>query len=69
MAAKIKFKLPGFVHLFLALAAAMIGHTIHHSLFWSVVDFVFWPIAGCKWLICQEASLSIIKAAFGFFMG
>ena len=68
MAAKMKIKLPGFVYLCLALASAMIGHTIHHSLFWSVVDFVFWPIAWCKWLICQQVNLSIIRATFGFFL-
>ncbi len=68
MATKVKFKLPGFVYLFLALATAMIGHTIHHSFFWSIMDFCFWPIAWCKWLICQEVSLSIIKETFSFFL-
>jgi hypothetical protein len=27
---------------------AMIGNSIHHSIFWTVVDFVFAPIAWAK---------------------
>lgn len=46
---------------------AMIGHTIHHSLFWSVVDFFFAPFAWGKWLICHEVTMSIIKQTFAFF--
>jgi len=68
MAAKAKIKLPGFVYLFFALATAMIGHHIHHSLFWAVMDFIFWPIAWCKWLVCQQVNLTIIKATFSFFL-
>jgi hypothetical protein len=51
-----------------ATATAMVGHAIHHSLFWSVMDFIFMPIAWVKWLICQEVNLSIIKSAFDFFL-
>lgn len=47
---------------------AIIGHAIHHSLFWAIVDFCFWPLAWMKWLICQEVSVSIIKGAFSFFL-
>ena len=68
MAEKRKIKLPGFVYLFMALATAMIGHTIHHSLLWSVMDFIAWPLAWCKWLICQQGNLSIIRETFSFFL-
>jgi hypothetical protein len=32
------------------------------------LDFIFWPIAWCKWLICQQVNLTIIKATFSFFL-
>jgi len=51
-----------------AIATAMIGHAIHHSLFWSIVDFFFAPFAWAKWLICQEINLTIIKETFSFFL-
>jgi hypothetical protein len=46
---------------------AMIGHTIHNSIFWSIVDFLFAPFAWVKWLVCQEVTLSVIKATFTWF--
>lgn len=50
-----------------AIATAIIGHEIHGSIFWSIVDFFFMPLAWLKWLICQEVNLTIIKEAFAFF--
>ncbi len=47
---------------------AIVGHSIHHSIFWAIVDWFFWPIAWCKWLLCHEVSLSVIKNAFSFFL-
>ncbi len=49
------------------IATAMIGHSIHHSLFWSIVDFFFAPFAWAKWLICQEVNMTIIRQTFEFF--
>ena len=51
-----------------AIATAIIGYAIHHSIFWAIVDFFFWPIAWIKWLVCSEVNLTIIKNAFSFFM-
>jgi hypothetical protein len=45
---------------------AMIGYTIHGSLFWSVVDFIFSPIAVIKWLICHEITFEVIRQTFAF---
>lgn len=50
------------------IVTAMIGHTIHHSLFWAIIDFLFAPIAWAKWLICHEVNLTIIKHTFDFFL-
>lgn len=49
------------------LATAVIGHEIHGSIFWSITDFIFSPLAWLKWLLCQEVSITIIKHAFSFF--
>lgn len=51
----------------LCLLTAMIGHTIHKSIFWSIMDFIFAPIAWIKWIICEEVTLSIIKTTFSWF--
>jgi hypothetical protein len=45
---------------------AMVGYTIHGSIFWAVVDFVFSPIAIIKWLICHEITFAIIQQTFAF---
>ena len=46
---------------------AILGHAIHGSLFWSIVDFFFCPFAWAKWLICHEVNITIIKQAFSWF--
>ncbi len=53
-------------NIIISLFTAIVGHAIHGSIFWSIVDFVFWPIAWLKWLICQEVTMSIIKNALSF---
>ena len=45
---------------------AMIGYTIHGSIFWSVIDFIFSPIALVKWIICHELTMTVIKTTFAF---
>ena len=47
---------------------AMIGYTIHKSIFWSIMDFMFAPLAWIKWLICHEVTLDIIKKTFDWFL-
>jgi hypothetical protein len=60
-------ELGSFIYFFIALATGMIGYQIHHSGFWSVIDFLFYPIVWVKWLVFQEVNLTIIKSAFAFF--
>lgn len=60
-------ELMDFLYFILAIATAMIGYTIHKSLFWSIVDFFFAPFAWAKWLIMQQVNISIIKETFSFF--
>lgn len=64
---EITFRISG-VNLLIGLITAMIGHTIHSSIFWSIMDFIFWPFAWVKWLIMQEVNMSIIKQTFSFFL-
>lgn len=51
----------------IALATAVIGFHIHHSVFWSIIDFFFSPFAWLKWMICQEVTVSVIKESFVWF--
>jgi len=52
----------------ISLATAIIGYEIHSSIFWSIIDFFFWPFAWIKWAIFHEVNVSIIKSAFEFFL-
>jgi len=46
---------------------AIIGYHIHQSVFFTIMDFLFWGIVWIKWLIFHEVTLSIIKSAFAWF--
>jgi len=59
--------LPRILYLAAALCTAIIGHQIHSSVFWAIVDFFFWPFAWIKWIICQEVTMTIITKAFAWF--
>ena len=47
---------------------AMVGHTIHNSIFWAILNFFFCPFAIAKWLICKQLTLAVIKTTFSFFL-
>lgn len=48
-------------------ATAMVGYTIHGSIFWSIVDFFFVPIVWIKWFACREINWAIIQQTFPWF--
>ncbi len=50
-----------------ATATAMIGHTIHGGWFWTLMNFIFWPLSWVKWLVFHDVTLAIIKRSFEFF--
>ena len=56
----------GLILLVFKVMVAMVGYTIHKSVFWSIVDFVFSPIAIVKWLIYHEITFAIIQQTFSF---
>lgn len=49
-------------------ATAMIGYTTHHSIGWSIIDFIFTPLVWFYWLVTHGVNLTIIKETFSFFM-
>ena len=55
------------LYLLAAVATAMVGYHIHGSVGWAILDFIFWPFAIIKWLICKQLTLAVIKATFAFF--
>lgn len=56
------------INIIIAISTAIIGYEIHNSIFWSIIDLVFWPIAWLKWMVCHEVNMTIIKSAFDFFL-
>lgn len=65
---KIKFNMTRFIYTLFCLATAMIGYTIHHNLFYSIINFIFAPISWIYWLITHDVNMSVIKETFSFFM-
>jgi len=55
------------VPLIFGLLTAIVGYEIHSSIFWSIVDFLLFPLVWIKWIILHEVTLSIIKGAFDWF--
>ncbi len=55
-------------YLIVGVLTAIIAKQINNSIFWVVVDLFFWPFAWIKWLICHDVNLTIIKAAFAWFL-
>lgn len=55
------------MYIIFSVLTSMIGYTIHHSIFWSIMDFIFTPLVWIKWLIFHEVNISIIKETFAWF--
>ena len=52
----------------LAVIVGMIGYKLNNdSLFWGIIDGLFYPIALIKWIVCDELTLTLIKQTFPFF--
>lgn len=57
-----------WINVIFALLTANVGYSIHNSIFWSIIDFIFYPIAWIKWIICHEVTLTIIEKSFNWFL-
>ena len=52
----------------LAYIVGVLGYKLNNdSLFWGIVDGLFYPIALIKWLYCGELNMSLIEKSFPFF--
>lgn len=59
----------GFLYTLFAICTGMIGYNINHgSVGWAIVDALFAPLSWCKWLICHQINVSMIKHTFDFFL-
>jgi len=57
-----------FFNLVTAYIVGVVGyHLNNQSVFWGIIDALFYPIAIIKWLIYGELSMSLIKESFPFF--
>lgn len=59
-------QLSSLIYTFFCVATAMIGYTIHGSIFWSIIDFFLTPLVWVKWLVFHEINITIIKNTFDF---
>jgi hypothetical protein len=57
----------GFAHMIIGTFTSMVGYHIHHSIFFAVMDWIFFPLVWIKWFIYHEVTLNIIKETFAFF--
>jgi hypothetical protein len=57
----------GLLYFVFSILTAMVGHTIHGSLFWSIIDFIFVPFVWIKWIWFHEVTLTVIKTTFPWF--
>jgi hypothetical protein len=55
------------VYLIFCICTAMVGYTIHGSVFWSIMDFIFTAFAWIKWLILHEVTLDVLQRTFNWF--
>lgn len=60
-------KFGGLIWLVFDLLTAMIGYTIHHSIFYSIINFIFSPLAWCYWLITHNVDMTVIRETFSWF--
>ena len=54
-------------YLIFAVLTSMVGYTIHESIFWTVMDFIFPVFAWLKWLIFHEVTMSVLRETFAWF--
>lgn len=61
-------RLQAFLTIIIEIITAIVGYEIHKSIFWTIIDLIFAPVAWAKWIICHEVTLAIIKQAFAWFL-
>ena len=61
-------RINGLFYTVFCICMATIGHYIHGGVFWTIMNFIFAPLSWLKWMVCHQVSISVIKAAFAFFL-
>ena len=61
------YSIGNLIYTIACVCTSIIGYSIHNSIFWSIMDFIFCPIAWIKWIVCKEVTLEIIKKSFEWF--
>lgn len=46
---------------------AMVGYTIHGSIFYSIINFIFSPLAWIYWLITHNVDMNVLRETFSWF--
>jgi hypothetical protein len=50
-----------------AVMTSMVGHTMHGSIFFAIMDFLFTPFVWVKWIVLKQINLTIIENTFPWF--
>lgn len=61
------YNMKGLIYTLICTASAMIGYTIHGSIFYAIINFIFAPISIVYWLISHQLTFEVIKETFKFF--
>ena len=64
---KIRIRLP-ILYWIAGLFTSIIGYEIHQSVFYGIMNLLFWPFTWAYWLLTKGVSISLIKQAFEFFL-
>lgn len=56
-----------FIYSLFGLCTAMVGYEIHQNVFFSIINFILWPISLGFWFVTHEINVTIIKETFNFF--
>lgn len=57
----------GCVNVLPATFTTLVGYHLHGSIFYAIMDFLFWPLVWLKWMLFHEVTLSAIKQTFSWF--
>lgn len=54
------------LYIIVCVSTGMIGYEIHHSIFWAIINAIFWPISWIWWLATHQVNLTLIHHTFSF---
>lgn len=57
----------GILWILFDVLTAMVGYTIHGSIFYSIINFIFSPLAWIYWLITHNVDMNVLRETFSWF--